>query len=373
MKGFVREKNQSEKFYRENLNFMERNMAMARIQGIFQPLVQVISALAYVIVLAFGGYLAIHSFITLGDFVAFNMYLGELVWPMMAIGWVVNLIQRGQASMKRINVLLSYPAEVQESANVAAVTQLSGQVSVQQLSFQYPDAPAPALSGISFQLFPGKQIGIIGRTGAGKSTLCNLLIRLMEASAGSIRYDGIDIRQIPLQTLREQIGYVPQDNFLFSTTLRENIAFHPYSISQEEVVWAAKVAQIYDEIMAMPKQFDTVIGVRGITLSGGQKQRVAIARALVKHPRLLLLDDCLSAVDTQTEEKILQGLKQVMPECATLFISHRISSIMDADEILVIEEGQILERGTHAQLLAKGGLYTQLYERQQLEHEVVNS
>ncbi|MDI3318010.1 MAG: ABC transporter ATP-binding protein [Bacillota bacterium] len=370
VKGFVLEARQAEAFRDRARQLQERNLAMARVQALFQPLIQVLSALATVIVLAYGGALAIAGQISLGEFVAFNLYLGALVWPMMAMGWVVGLIQRGQASMERIDRLLAVRPEVSDGPETRPVQELRGALEVRDLTFRYRPELPPALEEVGFRLEPGQMLGVLGRTGAGKSTLCDLLLRLHEVPRGRILYDGVPVEQLPLDTLRRQVAYVPQEAFLFATTVRENIAFRPEQVSDEEVERAARLAGIHDEIAALPQGYESVLGERGISLSGGQRQRVAIARALVGRPRVLILDDCLSAVDTETEARILAGLRTVMRETTTVFVSHRVASLQGADEILVLDQGRVVERGRHAELLARGGLYARLWEEQRLEAEL---
>ncbi len=366
VKSFVQEDSELDRFDKVAYSFVQKNMNLIKIWGLFMPLIQFISGISYLIVLSYGGILVIDGTISLGAFVAFNTYLAMLIWPMMALGWVINVLQRGASSMERLKVLLEKEPEVVDRADVKKVDRLRGELEIRHLNFSYPDGTR-VLNDINIKLPRGNTLAIIGRTGSGKSTLANLLLRLYNPPPDQILLDGIDINRIPLAVLRRDIGYVPQDGFLFSTTLHENIAFADENFSRQSVEEAARLAQIYDNIVELPQQFDTLSGERGVTLSGGQKQRVTIARALIKDPALLIMDDCLSAVDTQTEEQILKGLRRFMAGRSNIIISHRVSTVQDADEIIVMDQGWIIERGNHQDLLKQGGLYQQLYHKQQLE------
>ena len=369
IKSFVQEDAELNRFDEVSELYVQRNMDLIRLWGLFMPMVQFISGVSYLIVLSYGGIMVIDGSISLGAFVAFNTYLAMLIWPMLALGWVINVLQRGAASMSRLKTLFDKKPEVFDGSDVKKVDNLQGQVEVRHLNFTYPDGTR-VLKDINITLPRGNTLAIIGRTGSGKTTLANLLLRLYNPPPGTILLDGIDINRIPLAVLRRDIGYVPQDGFLFSATLHENIAFADETLGRPKVEQAAKLAQVYDNIMEFPGEFDTLSGERGVTLSGGQKQRVSIARALIKDPALLIMDDCLSAVDTQTEEEILKGLRQFMQGRSSILISHRVSTVQDADEIVVMDQGRIVERGTHDQLLEQGGLYYQLHEKQQLEKKI---
>lgn len=369
IKSFVQEDAELSRFDAAALDYAAKNLRMAKIWGVMWPMIQLISGISYMIVLGYGGVQVINARITLGEFVAFNAYLGMLIWPMMAVGRVINVLQRGAASMDRLNKLFSETPEVYDNpATVKPIEAIKGKIEFRNLDFAYPDG-TKALKNISIDLAAGKTLAIIGRTGSGKTTLVNLLLRLYNSPRGQLLVDGIDINDIPLAVLRENIGYVPQDNFLFSDTIANNISFAG-SYSSQEIEQAARLAQVYDNIIEFPNKFETMSGERGVTLSGGQKQRVSIARALIKNPRILILDDCLSAVDTQTEEKILQGLRGVMKGRTSIIISHRISTVEGADEIIVLDEGAIIERGSHEDLIRQDGLYRHLYLKQQLEKKV---
>lgn len=371
IKSFVQEDLVIEEFNKVNRNNFEKNLKLVRVHGIFHPLINYIAAISFFIVIIYGGRLVILDLITLGDFIAFNNYLNLLVWPMMAMGWVINFIQRGIASMERINALLDEKPEIVDSVNAKELNSVEGKIQFENVYFKYPTSKDYVLKDINFTIEPGQTLAIVGKTGSGKTTIVNLLLRLYDIEKGSILIDGINIKDIKLKSIRENIGYVPQDNFLFSTSIRDNIGFaFDKAIDEETMIHSSKLAQVYDNIIAFPNQFDTVLGERGVTLSGGQKQRVSIARALAKDSPILILDDSLSAVDAETEELILNGLKSVTNQKTTIIISHRISTVKDADEIIVIDEGEIIERGTHDSLLELNGLYRYLYEKQLLEEKI---
>jgi len=368
IKSFVQEGAEVSRFDETAQDYVEKNMNMIKVWGLMGPLIQFISGISYLIVLGYGGILVINARITLGEFVAFNSYLTMLIWPMMAVGRVINVLQRGSASMERLNKIFSQKPEVYDHPQAVDVKDLKGKIEFRNLNFTYPDG-TEALKNINIKLEQGKTLAIIGRTGSGKTTLVNLLLRLYNPEPNQLKIDGIDINRIPLETLRGGIGYVPQDNFLFSDTVANNIAFAG-DYDQEKIEEAARLAQVYDNIIEFPHKFETMSGERGVTLSGGQKQRVSIARALIKDPNILILDDCLSAVDTHTEEEILKGLRKIMKGRTSVIISHRVSTVKDADEIIVLDQGEIIERGVHDDLLRRGGLYQHLYFKQQLEKKV---
>lgn len=372
IKSFVQESKEIEKFSVRNQDYVDKNMHLIRIWGAMFPLVSFVASLSFLIALGYGGSMVIDGEISLGQYVSFIAYLGLLTWPMMAVGWVINILQRGMASMERINEILDTEPEIIDGSDTLEIEDYSPHVEFRNLTFTYPGASAPALSEINLRIEEGKTLAVIGRTGSGKTTLVNLIMRLYNTNSGELLVGGHDISNIPLKTLRRNIGYVPQDNFLFSVSIRDNIAFADTSMGEPQVESASQIAQVYDNIMEFPQKFDTILGERGVTLSGGQKQRVSIARALAKDPKILILDDSLSAVDTKTEEKILQGLKEIMKNKTSIIISHRISTIKDADEIIVLDEGQIIERGTHEELIRKQGLYNSIYQKQLLEEKLVN-
>ncbi len=368
IKAYAQEDKEISRFERINSINREVNLKYVRLMSMMFPTVMSIAGLSFAIALWFGGILVIQDTVSLGDFVAFNSYLGMLIWPITAIGWVANMFQRGFVSLERINNIIDETPEISDSDSVEK-TSINGTIEFKNLSFTYPGIDEPILSNISLSVDAGKTLGIIGRTGSGKTTLINLVARLLKAPEGTLFIDGTDINKIPLATLRGSIGGVPQDTFLFSDTICENIDFFRNS-PIEEVEQAAKTARIFDSINEFPEKFSTVVGERGVTLSGGQKQRVAIARAVIGSPSILILDDCLSAVDANTEEEILRDLKRIMMERTSIIVSHRISAVKDADEIIVLDDGKIAERGTHEELLLKAGFYNELYNKQLLINQL---
>ncbi len=374
IKSFVQEEYEIDKFLKSNNNYIEKNMNLVKVYGFMFPLIMFIASLSFILALGYGGSLVIKDTISLGQFTSFLVYLGLLSWPMMAIGQVVNVIQRGIASMQRLNVIFDIAPEIVDGDDVKPITQeeLKPSIEFKNLSFTYPGAEQPSLSNINLIIEEGKTLAILGRTGSGKTTLVNLILRTYNLEKGQLFIGGHDINEIPLKTLRESVGYVPQENFLFSTSIRDNIAFSNTNMDIEKVEQATKFAYVYDNIMEFPQKFDTMLGERGVTLSGGQKQRVSIARAIAKDPEILILDDSLSAVDTKTEAKILEGLKQVMKNRTSIIIAHRISTLKDADEIIVLDEGKIVEKGSHEELIAFNGLYNNIYHKQLLEEKLEN-
>jgi len=367
VKSYVQEKYEIEGFDKLSWEYVEKNMSFVKVFAAFHPMMHFVVGIAVILVLFVGGIQIVEETITLGEFVAFTLYLGMLVWPSIALGWVVGIFQQGAASMERINVILNTPPEIIDDDQTQFVETIKGEIRIKDLTFSYDEKMAPALKNIDLKINAGSILAVVGRTGSGKSTLMNLLTRNYDPEPGSIFIDNIDIRKIPLQTLRQNVGYIPQETFLFSDTIEQNVSFGVISADKENVQRATDISQIHQAIEEFPKQYDTILGERGINLSGGQKQRVSIARAIIKHPKILLLDDALSAVDTITEEKILGKLRGEMKNKTCVWISHRISALQDADKIIVLDKGEIIEEGTHRELLELDGMYRDLYEKQKLE------
>lgn len=370
IKAFVQERKELAEFARHNQNNKEKNLAVVRLVALAMPLLDLIIGLSTLITLLYGGYLTIYGDITVGQFVAFNMYVGMLVWPMIAVGECVSSISRGMASMRRIRIILSEKPDIVDEGD-PSITELEGRIDLNHLTFSYPGTGVPVLRDISLHVDAGETLAVIGRTGSGKTTLVSLIERLYDTkSPDMVCIDGHPLRTIPLSTLHRAISYVPQDQFLFSDTVHGNIAFGVDACTREDVIRAAKMACIHDNIMEFPKNYDTLVGERGVTISGGQKQRTAIARALMKESPILILDDALSAVDTDTEEQILHNLRENRRGRTTIIIAHRISTIQHADHILVLEDGSRAEYGTHDELMALNGIYRSIWERQQLEKQL---
>lgn len=367
IKAFVQERAEREAFAKANAHTMEKNLNVIRLQAVVMPLLDVIIGVSSLITLLYGGYLALTGQITLGRFVAFNQYVTMLVWPMLAAGEAITSFSQGLASIKRIQEIFNENPEIFDDEDVKDVDSITGEIKFDGLTFTHKGNAEPTLDNISLDVPAGTTLAVIGRTGNGKSTLVNLLLRLYNTEDGMIYIDGKDINTIPLKTLRENIAYVPQDNFLFSDTLKNNIAFGVENSEMEEITKATKAACIHDNIVAFPDGYETIVGERGVTLSGGQKQRSSIARALMKNAPILILDDALSAVDTDTEEHILKNLKENRKGKTTILIAHRISTIQNADIILVLEDGKAAECGNHQSLMEQNGIYRSMYEKQQLE------
>lgn len=368
VKAFVQEEHEIGEFRHLNERLMERNYDLNRATSVFYPMMTCVGGISMVMVLWFGGREVISGSISHGDFVAFLFFLVRLAWPMIAFGWVVNLLERGRASMDRLNYILDTNSDIADAPNVVADFEIKGEIEFRNLTFSYNGHPA--LRGVSLKIPQGRTLAIVGATGSGKTSLVQLIPRLRNAPADSLWIDGVPVDKIPLETLRRAIGFIPQDTFLFGETIRENIAFGVENATDEEVARAARISSIDDDIQQFPNGFETVVGERGITLSGGQKQRTAISRAVIRDPKILILDDSLSSVDTYTEERILQQLQDVMRHRTSILISHRVSTVRNADEIVVLDKGSIVERGTHDQLLARDGYYAELHRRQLLEEEL---
>jgi ATP-binding cassette subfamily B protein len=366
VRAFTREDNEIETFKRMNHEFVERNRSLIRLTATFYPALHALIGLMFVFVFFLGSRKILAGTMSLGAFVAFQFYLGRMIWPLIALGWVINLFQRGMAAMSRLNDIWSVAPAADATQDVEMVPQ--GNLEIRDLTFAYDTRPV--LRDIDLSVRHGETVGIVGRTGSGKSTLLSLITHSFEPPPGTIFLNGRPVETIPVRQLREWIGMVPQETFLFSESVAENIRFGNDAASKEDVTQAAQQAGLWTDVAGFPQGIETVIGERGITLSGGQKQRTAIARALVRDPLILILDDSLSAVDTQTEERILNALRSIRKGRTVLIVSHRVSSVKDADHIVVLDEGRIVERGTHDTLVGRGGYYADLYRRQTIEDEL---
>ena len=368
VKAYVQEENEKRKFRKLNQNYMDKNMSLAKIWGLFFPFIMLIAGIGMVIVLWFGGQQVIMDKITLGQFVQFTGYLMMLTWPMMALGWVINLMQRGSASMARLIEILDQVPEIKDSEYTQDIRTLKGEIEFKNISFAYDGKVV--LKNINLKIPKGITIGIIGPTGSGKTTLINLIPRLLEARKGSLAIDGVDIKTIPLKVLRKNIGYVPQETFLFSESVKENIIYGLEDFDEAKLRRAASISALSDEIERFPQRYETTVGERGVTLSGGQKQRTALSRAIIREPKILILDDAFSNVDVHTEQKILKELHKFRKGRTCILVSHRISTIQNADLLAVLKDGQIIEQGTHKELIARDGIYANMYRQQQLEEEL---
>ncbi|MFL2076686.1 ABC transporter ATP-binding protein [Marinilactibacillus psychrotolerans] len=369
LKTFGQEKEDIEEFKEQTANVVAKNRLVYKIDSLFDPAITLIMGVSYFLTIFIGGLLITENEISIGDFVTFINYIGMLVWPMFAIGRLFNIIERGSASYDRIENLLREESSIVERKG-SIEEPVKGDLKFEIKTFSYPDDEVMTLHDIHFSLRAGHTLGIVGKTGAGKTTILKLLLREYDRYKGNIQYGSHDIRDYTLDALLKQIGYVPQDNYLFSTTIRDNIRFADPSLSQEEVEAAARLADIHNDILNLSDGYDTQVGERGVSLSGGQKQRISIARSIITNPELMILDDSLSAVDAKTEESILSGLKEKRQKQTTIIAAHRISSVMHAEEIMVVEDGTIVERGTHEQLLKFGGWYKDMYRQQQLEQKL---
>ncbi len=392
IRAYVQEEPEITAFETSNREYINRSLRLVRLMGMLWPTLETMLGIAIVLVLWLGGReviegqvrtelisilrtkttLFLDGAMTIGDFVAFNTYMVQLTWPVIALGWVINIFQRGTASMGRINEILIERPEIEDGPDVKAAgsgsTQIRGEIEFRNLNFAYNGVPV--LHDLNLRIPEGSSLAIVGPTGSGKTTLVSLIPRIYDVAPGSVWIDGKPVREFPLEPLRRQIGFVPQETFLFSEIVRENIAFGKEDATDQQVREAAEAANIAQDIEDFPDKYQTLVGERGITLSGGQKQRTAIARALIRNPRILILDDALSSVDTQTEDKILNHLREVMQGRTTIFISHRVSTVRNADMIAVLHAGRIVELGTHDELLARNGYYSELYNKQMLEEEL---
>jgi ATP-binding cassette, subfamily B, multidrug efflux pump len=387
VRAYTQEQAEIKGFDEPNRDYVAKNVKLIRTWSMFMPSLQAMIGTTFLIVLWQGGYRFLNGQMSLGSLITFNTYLGFLVWPMIALGWVTNIFQRGAASMGRLNYILEAKPQIDDRyARISKDARIAGEIEFRNLTFTYPTAlsgnssnnganghpiePRPVLRNINLKIPSGSTVAIVGPTGSGKTTLASLIARLWEAPDGQIFIDGRPIREWPLETLRRAIGYVPQDTYLFSETVGENIAFGLQEHDEPQILEAAQIACVHEDVQDFANRYETMVGERGITLSGGQKQRSAIARAVIRDPRILILDDSLSAVDTQTEEKILGRLRGVMRDRTTILIAHRTSTVRDADQIVVVKDGTIIESGTHDELLSRGGYYADLYQKQLLEEEL---
>jgi len=371
VKAYVREAYETQRFHALSWDYLKKNLVLARVQSIMWPLMFLLVGLSLIITMYMGGVRVIDGRLTVGQLTAFFAYLTMLIWPMIAFGWVINILQQGAASMGRLMKIMDTPPAIRDTEQTDhALTTIRGEIEFRDVTFVHEGASRASLEKISVRIPAGSTTAIVGYTGAGKSTFANLIPRLYDVTEGSVLIDGVDVRRIPLEVLRRHIGYVPQETFLFSETIAENIRYGVDGADDARVREAAEISQIGRDVGDFPKGFETVVGERGITLSGGQKQRTSIARAVMRDPEILILDDALSAVDTYTEEEILKHLRRVMKGRTSILISHRISTVKEADQIIVLDGGGIRERGTHDELVAVNGIYAELYRKQQLEEEL---
>jgi ATP-binding cassette subfamily B protein len=372
VKAYAQEKFQTEEFVRLNEDYQQKSMEVARLRGIITPVMQGINGLTILIVIWYGGIRVARGDLLVADIVAFIAYLNVLAWPTAAFGWMFSLVERGRAAMKRLEELFKIEPAIADGESTQPVHGLKQGIEFRNISFAYGRQKNGngALNGVSFSLPVGRSVGLVGRIGSGKSTVAQLVPRLFDVGGGQILLDGQDIRKLSLRDLRQTLGYVPQDPFLFSTSLRRNLAFGRDDVTEDELKRATAIARLDRDLEVFPEKLDTIVGERGVTLSGGQKQRATLARALVMDPPVLILDDCLSSVDAQTEAEILRGLRSILKEKTCLIISHRISAVKEADEILVLDDGRIIERGSHDELVRRGGVYAELYQQQRLSEEL---
>ena len=378
VRAYARETHEIGQYRDYSRDYLKANMKLYKVQSLLSPLLTSVAGLGGLFILAYGGKQVIDGVITLGAFVAFNGYLVMLIWPMIALGWVMNIMERGLASMQRINAVLESEPDIKDVSEVPTLTPASFQdrsIQFENVSFTYDTTGnrEPVLKDVSFTVKDGETVAVVGPTGSGKTTLVSLILRLYEPQQGTIHVGGVPIERVPLSELRTCIGLIPQDIFLFSQTIADNVAFGVADLEEIELDRLTEAAAIYDEVQNFPVKYQTLIGERGINLSGGQKQRLAIARALAKEPDVLILDDALSSVDTDTEEKILRSLRREMSERTSILISHRISTVREADRIFVLAEGRLAEQGTHDELIAAGGLYADMYAKQQIMYNLERS
>jgi ATP-binding cassette subfamily B protein len=371
IKSYLNEAREIASFDNLNEEYLERNMHLVKIQAIFRPILFLIVGISIIIAIWLGGVAVIEKDLLLGDVTALVMYLGILIWPMIALGWVVNIIQQAEASMQRLNSILQSQVDVKDSDETdSSITDIKGEVTFKHVSYRYREDFEEVLKDVNLTIPAGSTVAIMGYTGSGKTTLLNLIPRLFDISGGDLLIDGRSIKTIPLETLRKNIGFVQQETFLFSDTIAQNLCYGLGEVNEEKMLKAASIAQFDKDVADFPKKYETFVGERGITLSGGQKQRCTLARAIVIEPKILILDDSLSAIDTKTEEEILANLRTFMKGRTSLIVSHRVSTVKDADKIIVLDDGTIAEEGTHEELIERNGIYADLYYKQLLEKEI---
>ncbi|MBE2279719.1 MAG: ABC transporter ATP-binding protein [Ignavibacteriaceae bacterium] len=371
VKSYVSEDRELESFMALSKEYLQRNMRLVKLQAFFQPILFLITGLSVIITIWFGGIEVINGQLLIGDVTALVIYLGILIWPMIAFGWVVNIIQQAEASMKRLNKIFSEPFEISDSDSTDhSITTLNGDIEFRNASFKYGENLHEVISNVNLKIPRGTKLAVMGNTGSGKTTFINFIPRLYDVTAGEVLIDGINIKNIPVSVLRSNIGYVPQEAFLFSDSIYKNITYGKPGVSEEKVMEASEISRFSKDVEQFPEGYQTLVGERGITLSGGQKQRASLARALVIDPKILILDDSFSAVDTHTEEEILTNLKSYMAGRTSIIVSHRVSTVKDLDKILVLENGKIAEQGTHDELLEFNGVYAGIYRKQLLEQEI---
>ncbi len=371
VKSYAREDSESNKYAVESKDFVKKNLNLVRTQALIMPILFLITGMSIIIVIWAGGTKVINQEITLGELTAFVVFLGFLIWPMIAFGWVTNIIQQGEASMKRLNKIFAEPYEIDDSTDIdSSIKEIKGDVEFKNVSFRYSENLPYVLKDLNLRIPGNSTLAIMGYTGSGKTTFVNLIPRLYDSTAGNILIDGVDTKKIPLGVLRTNIGLVQQESFLFSDTVMNNLSYGIREIDEKRVLEAASIAQFDSDVQTFPQKYETIVGERGITFSGGQKQRASLARALAIDPKILILDDSFSAVDTHTEEEILKKIKEFMKSRTTIIISHRISTVKDADQIIVLSDGKIAEQGTHNELVELGGIYADLHQKQLLEKEL---